>query len=114
MSQEMKTIIYPVKDIARAKKLFAALLGVQPTVDQPYYAGFETAGLHVGLNPSGHAQGMTGGVCYWNVSDIEQRAKQLVDAGAQVQQEAKNVGGGRLVAMLKDADGNLIGLIQDT
>ena len=114
MSREMKTIIYPVKDIARAKKLFGALLGAEPMVDQPYYAGFEVAGLHVGLNPNGHAQGMTGGVCYWNVSDIEQSSKQLVDAGAQVHQEAKNVGGGRLVALLKDADGNMIGLIQDT
>jgi predicted enzyme related to lactoylglutathione lyase len=53
------------------------------------------------------------GVCYWNVSDDQESMKQLVDAGAKVQQKAKNVGGGRLVALVKDADGNTIGLIQD-
>jgi predicted enzyme related to lactoylglutathione lyase len=53
------------------------------------------------------------GVCYWNVSAIQESMKQLVNAGAKVQQEAKNVGGGRLVALVKDADGNTIGLIQD-
>ena len=112
MSQEMKTIIYPVKDIARAKKLFGALLGVKPQTDQPYYVGFDAGGLQVGLDPNGHAQGMTGGVCYWNVSDVKTSVKQLVDAGAQVLQEAKDVGGGKLVATVKDADGNVIGLIQ--
>jgi predicted enzyme related to lactoylglutathione lyase len=112
MSEGMKTIIYPVKDIARARKLFGALLGVKPQVDEPYYVGFDAGGLHVGLAPNGHAQGMTGGVCYWNVSDIGKSVKQLVDAGAQVQQDAKDVGGGKLVATVKDADGNVIGLIQ--
>jgi predicted enzyme related to lactoylglutathione lyase len=113
MSQQMKTIIYPAKDIARAKQLFGALLGVKPQVDQPYYVGFDVDGLQVGLDPNGHAQGMTCGVCYWNVSDMKKSVKQLVDAGAKVQQDAKDVGGGKLVATLKDADGNMIGLIQD-
>jgi predicted enzyme related to lactoylglutathione lyase len=52
-------------------------------------------------------------VCYWNVSDVQESVKKLVNAGAKVQQEANNVGGGRLVALVKDADGNTIGLIQD-
>ena len=34
------------------------------------------------------------------------------DAGAEVQQEIKDVGGGKLIASVKDADGNVIGLIQ--
>ena len=113
MSQEMKTIIYPVRDLAGAKKLFGALLGVKPQTDQPYYVGFDAGGLQVGLDPNGHAHGMTGGVCYWHVSNVQESMKQLVDAGAKVQQEAKSVGGGRLVALVTDADGNMIGLIQD-
>jgi predicted enzyme related to lactoylglutathione lyase len=69
--------------------------------------------VHVGLDSNGHAQRMTG-VCYWNVSDIRMSVKRLVDAGAQMQQDAKDVGGGKLVATVKDADGNVIGLIQST
>jgi hypothetical protein len=30
MIKGIKTVIYPVKDIARAKKLFSKLLGVEP------------------------------------------------------------------------------------
>ena len=33
-------------------------------------------------------------------------------AGAQTQQAIKDVGGGKLVASVKDVDGNIIGLIQ--
>jgi hypothetical protein len=38
--------------------------------------------------------------------------KQLVDAGAATQQAIRDVGGGRLIASVKDADGNIIGLLQ--
>jgi predicted enzyme related to lactoylglutathione lyase len=57
---------------------------------------------------------MTGPVCYYHVSDIEKSLQSLLDAGAQVQQAVKNVGGGRLTAWVKDADGNITGLMQDT
>jgi hypothetical protein len=40
--------------------------------------------------------------------------KLLVNAGAQAQQEVKEVGGGKLIASVKDADGNVIGLIQSS
>jgi RNA polymerase sigma factor (sigma-70 family) len=34
------------------------------------------------------------------------------DAGAQIQQEVRDVGGGKLIASIKDADGNITGLMQ--
>ena len=43
MNQGLKTIIYPVKDIARAKALYNKLLGVEPIMDQPYYVGYRLA-----------------------------------------------------------------------
>jgi predicted enzyme related to lactoylglutathione lyase len=46
------------------------------------------------------------------VSDIQQSLQSLVDAGAQTQQEIKDLGGGKLIASVKDADGNIIGLLQ--
>ena len=57
-------------------------------------------------------QGMTGPVGYFHVSDIKNSLQLLLDAGAQVQQEVKDVGGGKLIAWVKDADSNIIGLIQ--
>jgi predicted enzyme related to lactoylglutathione lyase len=47
------------------------------------------------------------------VSDIEARLRALLDAGAEVLQDLQDVGGGRLIASVKDADGNLVGLVQD-
>jgi predicted enzyme related to lactoylglutathione lyase len=55
---------------------------------------------------------MTGPVGYWQVNDIKKRLQLLLDAGAQAQQEVKDVGGGKLIASVKDADGNIIGLMQ--
>ncbi len=54
---------------------------------------------------------MAGPVGYWHVDDIEQGLKALLGAGADVQQEVKDVGGGKLIATVKDADGNVIGLL---
>ncbi len=108
----MKTIIYPVKDLARAKALYDSLLGVAPSMDESYYVQYSVADQEVGLDPKGHSQGMTGPVGYWHVGDIKKTLKQLLDAGAESLQAIRDVGGGRLIATVKDADGNVIGLIQ--
>jgi predicted enzyme related to lactoylglutathione lyase len=46
------------------------------------------------------------------VQDIETSLKTLLEAGAETEQEVKDVGGGQLIASVKDADGNVIGLRQ--
>ncbi len=112
MNHGMKTIIYPVKDIGQAKKLFGVLLGSEPAVDGAYYVGFKVGGQDVGLLPNGAAQGMSAPLGYFHVDDIKKTVEELVKAGAQISQPVKDVGAGRLVASLKDADGNAIGLIQ--
>jgi predicted enzyme related to lactoylglutathione lyase len=111
MTEGVKTIMYPVTDLARAKTLYGKLLGVEPYMDEAYYVGFKVGGQDVGLNPHGHGKGMAGPVGYWHVDDIEQGLKALLGAGADVQQEVKDVGGGKLIATVKDADGNVIGLL---
>jgi predicted enzyme related to lactoylglutathione lyase len=111
MTEGVKTIMYPVTDLARAKTLYGKLLGVEPYMDEAYYVGFKVGGQDVGLDPHGHGKGMAGPVGYWHVDDIEQGLKALLGAGADVQQEVKDVGGGKLIATVKDADGNVIGLL---
>ncbi|MEU6091828.1 VOC family protein [Streptomyces sp. NPDC047085] len=113
MSAGLQTIIYPVKDLEKAKPLFAALLGVEPYADEPYYVGFKAEGQDVGLDPSGHAKGLTGPVPYWHVTDLRERLAALLESGAELVQDVKDVGGGRLIASVKDTDGNMVGLLQD-
>ena len=109
MNQGIRTIIYPVKDIAKAKTLYSKLLDVKPYADKAYYVGFRVGDQEIGLDPNGHKQGMTG---YYHVSDIKKSLQLLLDAGAKAQEGIKDVGGGKLIASVKDADGNIIGLIQ--
>lgn len=112
MTEGMQTIVFPIADVAQAKLFYSELLGVAPFVDQPYYVGFQVGDQQIGLDPNGHNNGMTGPVGYWHVADIKETLQRLRAAGAQVQQEVKEVGGGKLTAVVKDADGNTIGLLQ--
>ncbi|HEY4036558.1 MAG TPA: VOC family protein [Ktedonobacteraceae bacterium] len=113
MSQGINLLVYPVKDLAQAKALYSKLLGVEPYADEAYYVGFRVGGQEIGLDPNGHKKGMTGPIGYWHVNDIQKSLQLLLEAGAHVQQEVQDVGGGRLIALIKDADGNITGLLQD-
>ncbi len=112
-TEGIKTVLHPVSDLARAKAVYTALLGLPPQTDEAYYVGFEAAGQHIGLVPSGGQQAMTGPVAYWHVSDIEAKLAEVTAAGATVNEPVRDVGGGRLVATVTDPDGNVLGLLQD-
>ncbi|MEU4516947.1 VOC family protein [Nonomuraea wenchangensis] len=109
----IKTVLHPVSDLAKAKTVYAALLGVQPQADSPYYVGFEAEGQHIGLVPGGGPQAMTTPVAYWHVQDLDAKLAELTAAGAVVREAAHEVGGGRRVATVTDPDGNVLGLLQD-
>jgi len=112
-TQGIKTVLHPVTDLARAKAVYTALLGIAPQADSPYYVGFDAEGQHIGLVPGGGPQGMTSPVAFWQVTDIEAKLAQVTAAGATVKEPVRDVGGGRLVATVTDPDGNVLGLLQD-
>jgi len=112
MHQGVRLFVFPVKEIARAKALYGRLLGTEPYVDGAYYVGFRVGDQEIGLDPHGHNKGMNGPIGYFQVDDIKKSLQALLDAGAQLQQAVKDVGGGKLIAWVKDADGNIIGLMQ--
>ena len=89
-TEGIKTVLHPVSDLAAAKAVYAALLGIAPQADAPYYVGFETAGQHIGLVPGGASQGMTGPVAYWHVPDIEAKLAEVTAAGASVNEPAQS------------------------
>ena len=112
-TEGVKTILHPVTDLDAAKAVYTALLGVPPTSDAPFYVGYEVAGQQIGLVPGGSAQGMTGPVAYWHVTDIEAKLAEVTAAGATVKDPPRAVGGSRLVATFTDPDGNVLGVLQD-
>src|SRR3954468_4236880 len=93
-NQGIKTVLHPVSDLEKAKPVYAALLGIQPQADASYYVGFDAAGPHIGLVPSGGQQGMASPGASWHVSDIETRLAEVAAAGATVKEPPRDVGGG--------------------
>ena len=111
-TEGVKTILHPVSDLAAAKAVYTALLGIEPQADAPYYVGYEVAGQQIGLVPN-RGEGATSPVAYWHVSDIEAKLAEVTAAGATLKESPRDVGQGRLVATFTDPDGNVLGLIQD-
>ena len=101
----VNTLIYPVADLAAAKQVFTTLLGTEPHTDESYYVGYSVDSQEIALDPNGHRKGLTGATPYWSVAA-------LTAAGATVSQQPTAVGGGRTVAVLVDADGNMIAVMQ--
>jgi predicted enzyme related to lactoylglutathione lyase len=112
-TQGIKTVLHPVSDMASAKAVYTALLGMPPQTDSAYYVGFDAEGQQIGLVPGGGPQGMTSPITYWHVADIEAKLAEVTAAGAAVKETPRDVGNGRLVATFTDTDGNVLGLIQD-
>ena len=112
-TEGIKTVLHPVTDLAAAKAVYTALLGIAPQADAPYYVGYDVEGQQIGLVPGGGPQGMTSPVAYWHVADIEAKLAEVTAAGATVKDSPRDVGGGRLVATFTDPDRNVLGLIQD-
>ena len=112
-TQGVKTILHPVSDLAKAKAVYAALLGAAPSADSDYYVGFDAAGQHIGLVPGGGPEAMAGPVAYWHVADLDAKLAELTAAGAVLKDPVREVGPGRRVATVTDPDGNVLGLLHD-
>jgi predicted enzyme related to lactoylglutathione lyase len=104
-------VVYTVSDLATAKAIHTVLLGTEPHTDQPYYVGFNVDGIEISLAPRRDG-GDVGAVAHVCVPDIEAALTELKAAGASIADEPRDVGGGTLVAAVRDPDGTTLGLIQ--
>ncbi len=109
MTNNIQLIVYPAKDLEQAKKFYSKFLGVEPYTDGAYYVGYKLDNLEIGLDPNSQAI-----VSYIDVSDIQSSLQALVEAGAVIEQDAKDVGGGMLMAQVKDTNGNILGFRQSS
>lgn len=109
----LRTAIYAVDDVAKAKEWYTKVLGFGPYFDEPFYTGFNVGGYELGLHPgAGPAAPKTESVvAYWGVEDARGAMKRLLDLGATLHEEVTDVGGGILVGKVKDPFGNILGII---
>ena len=114
MFEGLRTIIYPVADLARAKEWYSTLLGQQPYFDEPFYVGYTVGGFELALDPNGASTTDTGGpVTYWGVTDIDAAYRRLRELGAAERTPVADVGDGIKVAVVTDPFGNALGIIEN-
>ena len=114
MFEGLRTIIYHVDDLTKAKDWYSAVLGFEPYFAEPYYVGFNVGGFELGLDPdmSGVEQGNSV-VAYWGVPDCKEEFARLVSLGASPHSEVRDVGQGILVGTVTDPFGNVLGIIEN-
>ena len=111
----LRTVIYKVPDIDKAKKWYAGAFGVAPYFDMPFYVGFNIAGYELGLQPNEESgQPKSENVeMYWGVKAVEASYKRLISLAASANNAPQNVGEAIIVATVKDPWNNIIGLIDN-
>ncbi|MEO6571150.1 MAG: VOC family protein [Ilumatobacteraceae bacterium] len=107
----MTSIVYTVTDLAAATSVHAAVLGVAPHTDQPYYVGFSVGDLDIALVPHDPAGDRPAPVAFVHVDDLESAITLAEAAGATVAQQPRDAGGGTRLATVTDGGGNVVGLI---
>jgi predicted enzyme related to lactoylglutathione lyase len=115
MLQGLRTVIYQVSDIEKAKDWYARALGFAPYFDEPFYVGFNVGGYELGLDPdaSNNSGATAAGIAYWGVENIEAALERLVELGAKSLGEVQDVGGGIRMATALDPFGNTLGIIEN-
>lgn len=111
----LRTAIYHVDDIDKAKAWYTTILGFAPYFDEPFYVGFNVGGYELGLHPGeGEAESKAEGVvAYWGVENAEVAFNRLLESGATKHQDVQDVGGDIKVATVKDPFGNIFGVIEN-
>ena len=109
MNEGIKTVIYPVKDVEKAKGRFRTLMG-EPAYELPKVVGWKIEDQDFVLDGSARHRGLAGPVCYWHVDDVHSSLQALLDAGAELVEPVQDIGGGGLRAIVKDPEGNAMGL----
>jgi len=109
----LRTTIYKVGDIEKAKDWYSIVFGAAPYFDEPYYVGFNIGGYELGLQPEDKPtmDKHESVVSYWGVGDIHHTFDFFLASGAIEHEKPYNVGGELMTATVKDPWGNIIGLI---
>ncbi len=109
----LRTTIYKVGDLEKAKNWYAKVFETEPYFDEPFYVGFNIGGYELGLLPeeTPTAKKPESVLSYWGVNEIEKVYNHFLKCDAIEHENPNNVGGELMVASVKDPWGNIIGLI---
>lgn len=111
----LRTVVYPVTDLARARAWYDAALGKPPYFDESFYVGYNVGGFELGLHPESPAPAPVSPVAtaYWGVESMASAWDRLLELGARPVSPPRDVGEGILVATVEDPFGNRLGIIEN-
>ena len=83
----LRTTIYKVSDMEKAKKWYTKVFQIAPYFDEPFYVGFNIAGYERGLQPEKEPIPLGGTkiesvISYWGVNEIEKEYQRFIALGA--------------------------------
>ena len=112
MFLNLRSVMYEVHDLKKAKEWYSKVLEIEPAFVQPddviYFIGGDRMVLHRVDHPSlGDGSGT---VAYWAVSNFKAELQMLLDNGATEFGTVRDMGNGILLATVKDPFGNIIGI----
>jgi predicted enzyme related to lactoylglutathione lyase len=109
----LRTTIYKVQDLTKAKEWYSKAFDTQPYFDEPFYVGFNIKGYELGLLPEGSEVNKKADnvLSYWGVDEIYKVFNHLIKLGATEHEKPTNVGGKLMVASVMDPWENVIGII---
>jgi lactoylglutathione lyase len=109
----LRTTIYKVSDLEKAKLWYNAIFETTPYFDEPFYVGYNIAGYELGVQPEEnpiHEKKETV-LTFWGVEDVNSEFERMIALGAKEHEKPMNVGGEIIVASVKDPWNNIIGII---
>ena len=111
----LRTVVYQVTDLARAKQWYSRAFQREPYFDEPFYVGFSVGGYELGLHPAaaGQAVGAGGSTAYWGVTSLDTTLAHLATLGITPAAPPQDVGDGIRLATVLDPFGNPVGFIEN-
>ena len=109
----LRTTIYKVPDLQKAKSWYATAFNTKPYFDEPFYVGFNIEGYELGLLPDESNKNTESDnvLTYWGAEEIRTEYDRLLSLGAVEHEKPSDVGGDIMTATVRDPWGNVIGLI---
>jgi predicted enzyme related to lactoylglutathione lyase len=114
MIQGLRTVIYHVKDLEKAKAWFTKIFKKPPYFDEPFYVGYNIEGFELGLQPDANGENFGNNtVAYWGVKDAKAVYEHLLQNGSIANEPITDVGSGILLGTVIDPAGNVFGVIEN-
>jgi predicted enzyme related to lactoylglutathione lyase len=110
----LQTCIYQVENLDKAKAWYTDVLEATPYFDEPFYAGFSVSGYELGLVAGATEAPEKPRVWpYFGVADAQAEYDRLIKLGGTALEPPHEVGGGIVVAAVRDPFRNPFGVIKN-